>query len=275
MDNAAYHADTTAISASGLKLFMRAPALYYAAYLDPDRIERQPTPQMMLGTATHCAILEPGEFDNRYVVIPEGIDRRTNEGKQLWADLLASGKQPLSDTDWQRIKRMSERFHADPDTVELFARPHVVESTHYATINGVYCKCRPDFLTTDGLTVMDVKTTSDASQEGFGRSAWNLGYHVQAAFYQRVLLAATGTAPSFVFGCVESDYPHLTAYYTLPDAALEYADALIDDALERYAECLASGVWPGYGAGTRELVLPGYAQRIIEQGDGEMEVAYV
>ena len=34
MTNDDYHADTSAISASGLKLFMRSPAHYYAAYLD-------------------------------------------------------------------------------------------------------------------------------------------------------------------------------------------------------------------------------------------------
>lgn len=275
MNNEQYHADTSAISASGLRLFMRSPAHYWAAYLDPDRQQRQATPAMMLGTATHCAILEPEKFDDRYTVIPEGVDRRSKDGKQLWADLLASGKQPLSDQDWQRINRMSERFHAEHETAELFARPHVVESTHFAKINGVMCKCRPDFMTTDGMIVMDVKTTSDASQDGFGRSAWNLGYHIQAAFYRRVLHAATGVTPSFVFGCVESDYPHLIAYYRMPQAALEYADGLIDDALERYAECLASGIWPGYESGARELVLPGYAQRIIEQNEGEIEVEYV
>lgn len=275
MDNAQYHADNSAISASGLKLFMRSPAHYYAAYLDPNRVERQPTAAMLLGTATHCAILEPGEFDNRYIVIPEGIDRRSKEGKQLWADLLATGKQPVADTDWQRVKRMSERFHANPISAGLFARSHIVEASYYGNINGVYCKCRPDFLTVDGLMVMDVKTTSDASLEGFGKQAWNLGYHIQAAFYRRVLAAVNGVTPDFVFGCVESDYPHLTAYYTLPDSMLEYADGLIDDALERYAECLASGVWPGYAEGMQELVVPGYAARIIEQGEGEIEVNYV
>ena len=42
-------------------------------------------------------------------------------------------------------------------------------------------------MTVDGLMVIDVKTTSDASPEGFGKSSWNLGYHVQAAFYRRVI----------------------------------------------------------------------------------------
>jgi len=53
MNNEQYHADTSAISASGLKLFARSPAHYYAAYLDPQRPERQPTAAMKLGTATH------------------------------------------------------------------------------------------------------------------------------------------------------------------------------------------------------------------------------
>jgi len=47
MNNEQYHADTSAISASGLKLFARSPAHYYAAYLDPQRPERQP------GSYTH------------------------------------------------------------------------------------------------------------------------------------------------------------------------------------------------------------------------------
>ena len=41
----------------------------------------------------------------------------------------------------------------------------------------------PTSSTVDGLMVIDVKTTSDAQPpEGFGKSSWNLGYHVQSAF---------------------------------------------------------------------------------------------
>ena len=44
MTNEDYHADTSAISASGLKLFMRSPAHYYAAYLGPNRADRNLLP---------------------------------------------------------------------------------------------------------------------------------------------------------------------------------------------------------------------------------------
>ena len=277
MNNTEYHADTSAISASGLKLFARSPAHYYAAYLDPNRIERSPTPAMRIGTATHCAILEPERFSAEYIALPEDLDRRTKEGKQAYSELIATGAELLTSDDMAMVMNMACAFRDNKISRALFDRPHSVEQSIYATINGVSCKGRPDFITADGLLVMDVKTTKDASPEAFGKSAWNLGYHIQAAFYRRVIGAATGTTPDFIFGCVESEAPHLVAYYSVPQHLLEYADGIIDTLLERYAECLAADMWPGYVSEIemQELSVPGYAKRMIEGFDGEIEVSYV
>ncbi len=278
MNNKQYHADTSAISASGLKLFARSPAHYYAAYLDPNRIERSPTPAMRVGTATHCAILEPERFSAEYIALPEGLDRRTKEGKQAYADLLATGAELLTSDDMSLVVNMACAFRDNATSRALFDRKHVVEQSIFAEVNGVACKCRPDFMTADGLMVMDVKTTSDASPESFGKSAWSLGYHIQAAFYRRVIQSATGITPEFIFGCVESDRPYLTAYYTVPQYLLDYADGVIDALLEQYAECLRSGIWHGYIAEIepQELSVPGYAQRIIEQdGIEDWEISHV
>ena len=278
MTNEDYHADTSAISASGLKLFARSPAHYYAAYLDPNRIERSPTPAMRVGTATHCAILEPERFSAEYIALPEGLDRRTKEGKQAYADLLATGAELLTSDDMSLVVNMACAFRDNATSRALFDRKHVVEQSIFAEVNGVACKCRPDFMTADGLMVMDVKTTSDASPESFGKSAWSLGYHIQAAFYRRVIQSATGITPDFIFGCVESDRPYLTAYYTVPQYLLDYADGVIDALLEQYAECLRSGIWHGYIAEIepQELSVPGYAQRIIEQdGIEDWEIIHV
>lgn len=278
MTNEDYHADTSAISASGLKLFARSPAHYYAAYLDPNRIERSPTPAMRVGTATHCAILEPERFSAEYIALPEGLDRRTKEGKQAYADLLSTGAELLTSDDMSLVVNMACAFRDNATSRALFDRKHVVEQSIFAEVNGVACKCRPDFMTADGLMVMDVKTTSDASPESFGKSAWSLGYHIQAAFYRRVIQSATGITPDFIFGCVESDRPYLTAYYTVPQYLLDYADGVIDALLEQYAECLRSGIWHGYIAEIepQELSVPGYAQRIIEQdGIEDWEIIHV
>lgn len=268
MNNTEYHADTSAISASGLKLFMRSPAHYYAAYLDPNRVERQPTAAMKLGTATHCAILEPTEFSKRYMLRPDHINARTNDGKAELAAIAASGIEILTPDDYAQIMRMAESFRRHPVTRDLFGQMYQTEQTFYAEINGVRCKCRPDFLA-EGI-MMDVKTCRDASAEGFGKQAWNLGYHIQEAFYR--LVKPTNR---FLFGAVESEYPHLVQYHESPDELIEYAENLIDEALASYANCLKNNVWPGYSNVIEPLQVPGYARRAIEGFDGEIEVNYV
>ena len=53
---------------------------------------------------------------------------------------------------------------------------------------------------------------------------------------------------------------------------------MIDALLERYAECLRSGIWHVYIAEIepQELSVPGYAQRIIEQdGIEDWEISHV
>ena len=70
-----YHS-LTAISRSDLKLYDRSPAHYYAARLDPNRVEKEPTPALIAGRILHCAILEPKEFNSRFVVVPEDAPRK-------------------------------------------------------------------------------------------------------------------------------------------------------------------------------------------------------
>ncbi len=268
MNNAEYHADTSAISASGLKLFMRSPAHYYAAYLDPNRVERQPTAAMKLGTATHCAILEPTEFSKRYMLRPDHINARTNDGKAELAAIAASGIEILTPDDYTQIMRMAESFRRHPVTRDLFGQMYQAEQTFYADINGVRCKCRPDFLT-DGF-MMDVKTCRDASADGFGKQAWNLGYHIQEAFYRRV----AGHDGRFLFGAVESDRPHLVQYHESSESLIDYANDVIDEALERFKQCKAANVWPGYSEYIEPLTIPGWALREVEN-EGELEINYV
>lgn len=276
MSNADYHADNSAISASGLKLFMRSPMHYWSAYLDPNRKPTKPTEAMKLGTAVHCAILEPEHFDSRYVVLPEDINLRTTEGKALKAAMIAGGAEVIDADDYARIKTMAANFRATKEAQDLFSQPHHVEVSIFAEVNGVKCKCRPDLITDSFASTLDVKSTKDASKEEFGKSAWNLGYHIQSAFYRRVIREATGADTAFSFGCVESSAPYLCANYAPPQFLLDYADMVIDGLLDQYAECLKTGVWPGYSEGMTELYVPGYAQKIIEnEGIEDWEISHV
>ena len=47
--------------------------------------------------------LAAAKFGAEFVTVPEGLDRRTKEGKALWAELTASGRTPLSHGDAELI----------------------------------------------------------------------------------------------------------------------------------------------------------------------------
>ena len=90
------------LSSSDLKLLARSPLHYKTA----KAFHPEETNAMRLGTAVHCAILEPDRIDVEYVLAPEGIDRRTKAGKAQWAELEATGKTILSCEEAQVVQGM-------------------------------------------------------------------------------------------------------------------------------------------------------------------------
>lgn len=277
MTNDEYHAHS-AIGASGLKLLARSPLHYWAAYIDPEREPMQPTAAMALGTATHCAILEPHRFDDLYAVLPEGLDRRTKEGKQLFADIESSGKQPIRSDDFERLMRMRAAVDCTPGAAFIINRAtaHEISLFWRDPETGVECKIRPDiYLAPNGNLaplIADLKTTSDASPSAFGRQAWSLSMHIQAALYTRGAQLALNlpTRPDFAWIAVESDRPHAVMVYTAPAELIEYGDREVARLLRVYADCCAANHWPAYGY-AQPLALPGYAVREMTETEGDIE----
>lgn len=272
LTNAQHHADP-AIGASGLKAIARSPLHYWARYIDPDREPDEPTPAMKLGTATHCAVLEPARFAEEYVEVPEGLDRRTKEGKALWAELQASGREPISARDASYVRSMTAAARAHPVSRILFGlAPRFERSIFWRdAATGVVCKIRPDLFVEpcamfpNGL-IVDLKTTEDASPDGFPAQAWRLDMHLQGAFYADGFCAALGTPvpPAFLWLAVEKDAPHATAYYSLGGDLLAHGRREYRRHLDTYARCLRDNIWPGYSTAVADLQPPGWALKAIE-----------
>lgn len=283
MTNEEYHAHP-AIGASGLKLMARSPLHYWAAYIDPEREPMKPSAAMALGTATHCAILEPHRFDDLYTVMPEGLDRRTTQGKALWAEIEATGKQVLKADDFDRLMRMRTAVQSSRDGMHVMLHATAFEHSLFWTdsATGVACKIRPDIYVApcaafpSGL-IADLKTTSDASPAAFGRQAWGLSMHIQAALYTVGAQIALNLPqrPAFAWIAVESDRPHAVMVYHAPDDVIAYGDREVARLLELYARCMAEYHWPAYGD-AQPLTLPGYAVREITETEGDVEsIGYV
>jgi hypothetical protein len=240
------------INCSGLKLIARTPAhfKYYKEHLN----EKPPTPQMLLGTAVHCAVLEPGTFKDRYAVAP-ACDKRTKEGKAIWAELEASKKLILSASDYEAVAGMSKSVLTHETASKLLAAGDP-EVTVLTDIEGIPAKARLDWYR-NGI-VLDLKTTTDASPEQFSRSCANFAYALQNSFYIDCCNSIGLECHTFLFICVESNSPHQVAIYELDDRSIEWGRDHYKASLNKYRECMALNDWPGYEASIQTISLPAW-----------------
>lgn len=260
VENADYHRHS-AVSKSHLDLVARSPLHYWARYVDPNRVEPEPTPAMLMGTAVHTHVLELDQWDQRYVAAPEAIDRRTKAGKEAWAafEAEAAGRSVISRADADLVMAIGRAVHGHPAAAALLSWDGQAETTHMWTdaATGLECKCRPDWLLNDGLIVVDLKTTEDASPAGFRKSISSWRYHVQTAWYLHGLEQATGKRPDqFVFICVEKKPPHAVAVYAADAEMVEAGMAQAMRDLQVLADCKAAGSWPGYSDQVELISLP-------------------
>jgi len=260
MDNAAYHRHA-AVSKSHLDQIARSPLHYWARYLDPNRVIPEPTPAMVIGSALHTHVLELDKWDENYIVMPEGIDKRTKAGKAEWEafSAAANGRQVLAKADADLVMQMGQAVYGHPAAAALLGLPGMAESTWmwYDDKTGLQCKVRPDWLTNDGSLIVDLKTTEDASPKGFQKSIANFRYHVQAAWYLHGVEQATRCCPDqFVFICVEKKPPFAVAVYAADTAMIKEGWRTAERDLEVLATCTEMDQWPGYSDQVQPISLP-------------------
>lgn len=203
----------------------------------------------------------------------------------LWSDVQAewlrnnSHRQVLTAEQWDQLHRMRDAVMAHPAASALLTgAPGVAERSVYwrDPVTGLLCRCRPDFWRQDGI-VVDVKTTEDASPEGFARSILNWRYHVQHAYYLDGInmmrdqyrpvdldLPMPVQARAFVFlaveksACVVDGQAMGVAVYVLDQQSVDLGRIEYREDLARIAECQRTGVWPGYSPRIESLSLPAF-----------------
>ncbi len=246
-------------SKSALDLLHRSPA-HYKAWVDGQ--EEEPTPALLFGAAFHCALLEPEVFGGTYAVAPDFGDCRFKENKARRDAWRAEhdGAQLLSADDAAAIDAMSRAVWRHPLAGMMMreGEPELTVRWRDAA-TGVECKARGDYHVARHKMLVDLKSTEDAAPEAFRRSIANYGYHRQDAFYRAGFAAAGLEVEHFVFVVVEKRPPHAVAVYTLDAAAVQRGADSIRRDLEKLAECMQSGEWPGYPVEIRTLDLPPWA----------------
>ena len=168
LPNEEYHA-IDAISASGLKMMSKSFRLYYVKHA----LKRKYSSALDVGTALHEAILEPDKFDiNTYVNLTaneiETLSAMINNTKVMFDYILTKTENEVS-------------FLVHDDGLDIDRKIRV---DAYDPVKGI---------------VYDLKSTRHSTPKAFERDAYELGYHLQAAFYLDTLQLAGHKANHFAF----------------------------------------------------------------------------
>ena len=214
-------------------------------------VKQEDTPSLILGRAVHKLVLEGIEaFSSEFANAPT-CDRRTKEGKAIWAETLLrnEGKHLLSADDWLKVYAIYKAVKAHPRATEVLAE-NVTEQTCVWTDKetGLLCKIRPDSVPDAGkMALVDLKTCADASEDGFTRSIVKYGYARQAALYLDGYNAVTrSNADAFIFMAVEPDEPYRTEVYLLDNEFIKYGREKYRWLLEKEKRCRAEKSYPHY-----------------------------
>lgn len=260
---------------SDLWLIQDSPEKFRWHMDHPDTEE--PSPALVFGQAAHKLLLEPATFMDEFAVIPDGIDRRTKDGKAAWALFLErnAGKTAISAETLTQITEMVNKAYDNDTARRLLDGEHEVPLFWTDPDTGVECKVKLDCLAElNGVqVVVDYKTCKSAKTDAFMRDAYSYGYHLQAAMYTEAVMRTHGLEerPMFVFLCQEKDGPFALNFITVPEDTMNYGLDTMRELLGIYAACEKSGNWYGYTGITgmpNELSLPGWLKK---KEDGQSE----
>lgn len=256
-----------AVSNSFLAILQDQSPLHAKYYKDHPA---EDTPALLVGRAAHCLALEPSAFERRYAVAPV-CDRRTKEGKQLWAEFesSANGRYILSQEQHESIRQVAESINRQ--IIHRFIEKGEAEVciVWNDKKTDVLCKARLDYVHRGRAIIVDLKTTTDASPKAFQRAMWAYRYYQQAAFYVDGYKVLTGDEPSFVFLPVEKEPPYAVAAFEVHEDTVRAGKSEYRKALQTYADCVSTGIWPGYADEVKMINLSDWALK--ESGIGKYE----
>ena len=242
-----------AVNASSLKALATSPHHYQRQKQQP----RQPSEAMVLGSATHTAVLESDQFLLEYALW-RGKQRRGKEWEAF--QVQHKGQTILRASSYAHCLQLRDAVRGHAPARKLLETPGRAEvSIVWDHSSGVRCKSRIDYLG-NYSTLVDLKTTRDPSPRSFGRDAARLQYPLQLAFYADAVTAAIGCKPGLVaIIAVQNCEPFDVAVYHVPPEVLRLGRQQYEELLPKLEQCQQQQQWPGVAPEPLELELPAWA----------------
>lgn len=253
------------LSHSGVKtIITKTPAVF--AY---ERLNGRPNKRTFdFGHAAHQLILGAGPD----IVAVDVENWRTKAAQEQAAEIRERGAVPVLAAEFEVVTAMAAAIKAHPVASKLLepgsGQPEVSAFAQDPD-TGVWLRCRYDWLrpaVADGsLLLVDYKTTIDASDEAFSKSAANYGYHIQDPFYCNVArLLGLADDITFVFVAQEKTPPYQVNVVQLDVVARQIGERQMRDAIATYKHCAETGQWPSYDNKVSLVSLPAWYEHIHE-----------
>lgn len=264
--------DNTCVGGHRLNDALPRPSVYYAKYIAKTAPERSDTSALLFGRLIHTLALE-GEavMLARFAVAPEGIDRRTKQGKEDWLSFCAdsAGRQIVKQEDVDLAWEMTKSIRAKPSAVQLLERGGP-EITFRHQLPFYAVQARIDWWDeAHPAGPMCVNLKSVETLEDFDKQYANYHYYRGDAFQRLVVAKVLGVepfVPQMVNLVVEKSAPY-ECEVRVPDAeALEVGARECMQRLTTLARCYESGVWPGASDAPRGISLPAWMTKALAEG---------
>ncbi len=264
--DAEYFSDHSRVSNTMLNDLRKSPRLYHGYYITGDLQRPASTEAMGVGTLTHAAVLE--SIDDRFAVLPEGTERRSNKGKAAYAEFIAAnkGKTIVKAEAYATALRMCQALRENTVARTLLDLGGETELaigwTHGPT--GLPCKAKLDRLVASHNLIWDLKTTKDPSPDAFAKAVVNFGYMRQAAHYLDAA-RSLGVDGKQLIVCVRNCEPYEVAVYELDPDALALGEQQISETLEDLQRRMETDDWTAdWEKQLTELRLPAWATKPLE-----------
>jgi hypothetical protein len=256
------------ISSSGLRrIIHKSPAHFYATWSgNPEYEEPDTEPaHFKFGRAVHHIYLEPN-YSKNWITEPDTYeDEKTGEVKpwsnnanacKRWHEKQRErGKSVLKPAESRAILGMAREFRRnpllDPRNKRVGGLMHGFSERSIFWQDkktGVWLKSRPDVITNHSADFLDYKTTTSVLWDDLQSDIYEYAYYQQGALVCEAMETVFGVKePHFSLIFQEKKAPYVTRIVMLKEHQIDDGKRLNRRALDIFAGCLRSNIWPGPG----------------------------
>jgi hypothetical protein len=242
-----------ALSYSGIKKLQISPKHFWAWH---HRSDEDTTADMTLGTLNHMLLLEPHR-ETTDLAIWTG---KVKNGK-VWDafEEANKGKLIVKPQELGKAREMVAAILANPLVANALRKQEGKAELEYMGTDDVFevpVKCGFDWITDQ--MIFDVKKTAGTIRDFEQRSIYKYGYHIQAAYYQRLAKLMDGKERMFGWIVIEDSAPYECQIVLPHEQHLIDGEAIVEESLAKFMVCLRDKTWPGYEQYIKTAELPAW-----------------